>query len=89
MSSEKILKIVLDERDEEDLRDLILYTLWQLSTIVDRHLGVVNKDNVGLWRCFADELLLIYQVNLSKVHLEAMNETIKKFLKLSEEVERK
>jgi hypothetical protein len=82
MSSEKILKIVLNERDEEDLRDLILYTLWQLSAIVDRHLGVVNKDNVGLWRCFADELLMIYQVNLSKVHLEAMNETIKKFLEV-------
>jgi hypothetical protein len=89
VSSEKILKIVLDERDEEDLRDLILYTLWQLSTIVDRHIGVVNKNNVGLWRCFADELLIIYQVNLSKVHLEAMNETIRKFLEESEEVERK
>jgi len=89
MSSEKFLKIVLDEEDLEDLKELILYTLWKLSIIVDKHLGVINKNTVGMWRYFADELLMIYQVNLSKVHLESMNEAIRKFLEESEGVESK
>jgi hypothetical protein len=89
VNDKKFLKILLDEEDQEDLKELILYTLWKLSVIVDKHLGIIDKNTVGMWRCFADELLMIYQVNLSKVHLESMNEAIRKFLEESEKVESK
>jgi hypothetical protein len=89
MSSDKVLKIILDDEDKEDLKDLIVYTLSKISFIVDKHIGALGKTNVNLWRGFSDELLMIYVGDLLRIHIEVLQEFVKTFSKISGVVEGK
>jgi hypothetical protein len=89
VSSDKVLKIVLDDEDKEDLKDLVVYTLSKISFIVDKHMGALGKTNVNLWRAFSDELLMIYVGDLLRIHIEVLQEFVKTFSKFSEVVEGK
>jgi hypothetical protein len=89
VSSDKVLKIVLDDEDKEDLKDLVVYTLSKISFIVDKHIGALGKTNVNLWRAFSDELLMIYVGDLLRIHIEVLQEFVKNFSKFSEVVEGK
>jgi hypothetical protein len=89
VSSDKVLKIVLDDEDKEDLKDLIVYTLSKISFIVDKHIGNLGKANVNLWRAFSDELLMIYVDDLLRIHIEVLQEFFKSFSKFSEVIKGK
>jgi hypothetical protein len=89
MSSDKVLKVILDDEDKEDLKDLIVYTLLKISLIVDKHVGALGKTNVNLWRVFSDELLMIYVGDLLKIHIEVLQEFVKTLSKFSGVVEGK
>jgi hypothetical protein len=89
VSSDKVLKIILDDEDKEDLKDLTVYTLSRISFMVDKHIGALSKTNVNLWRCFSDELLMIYVGDLLKIHIEVLQEFVKTLSKFSGVVEGK